>query len=118
MAATYGKSDRTPGTWVAAYHHPSIVSSEAPIQEEHFGYAFPNPSQDMTFFEFELQEAKFLDISLYDMNGKLVKTLVRDLVKSGKNRINFSLSPLSTGTYFLRVSENGQPLHVNKIVKQ
>lgn len=117
MAATFGKSDRTPGTWVAAYHHPSIVSNTETLPKEDFGMAFPNPSQDMTYFEFELEEAKFLEIALYDGQGRLVKMLVRDLVRSGKNRIHFSLNPLASGTYFLKVSENGQSLHTSKIVK-
>ncbi|MEY3442038.1 MAG: hypothetical protein RLZZ519_319, partial [Bacteroidota bacterium] len=118
MAGTYGKANRDPGTCVAEFHHPTIVGAEAePLPATFEATAFPNPTVDMMSVELVLQADAFLDISVYDNQGRLVKTLIRDLVRTGRNRFSFSTSPLAAGTYFLRISDGQQLLAEKKIVR-
>lgn len=118
IGATFGKSNQQPGTWLAAFHHPSIVAEEGRDAIQEFdATSYPNPTQDILYVDFELDVDRFLDISLVDQQGAIVKTLVRDRVRSGTNRIHFSTKPLAAGIYFLRISENGSVLKTEKIIK-
>lgn len=118
IGATFGKSNHQPGTWIAAYHNPSIVGQELGDEIQGFSAeAFPNPTQDMIFVEFEIENDRFLDLSIFSADGQLIKTLVKDRIRSGKSQIHFSTAPLSAGTYFLRISDNGKVLKSEKIIK-
>jgi hypothetical protein len=117
MAGTFGKSNRLPGTWIAEFHHPAIVAVE-PVEASTFDpVAFPNPTSDMMFLEFSLDTDRFLDISICNVDGQVVKTLRRDLVRAGKNRISYSTQPLSQGTYFLRITDGERLIATERIVK-
>lgn len=117
MAGTFGKSNRQPGTWISEYHHPGIVGAEPSTMVAVEAVAYPNPSEGMVALEFSLETDAFLEICLWDGQGKLVRTLVRDLVRAGKNRFHFSTAPLAAGIYYLRVMEEGRVLTEKKIVR-
>jgi hypothetical protein len=118
MAGTWGKSNRQPGTWIAEFHHPTIVEVEpGPVPGNLDAFAYPNPTIDMMSVEFDLSADSFLDISIWDAEGRLVKTLVRDLVRAGRNRVNFSTSPLAAGIYYLRIADHEKVLTQEKIVR-
>ncbi len=118
MAGTFGKSNRDPGTCVAEFHHPLIVGSEpVPANVAFETKAYPNPTVDMMSVELTLEADAFLDISIWDVEGKRVKTLIRDLVRSGTNRFSLSTSPLAAGTYFLRITDGDRIVGEKKIVK-
>ncbi len=118
MAGTFAKANRDPGTCVAEFHHPTIVgNTSTPLSAAFDAVAFPNPAMDMMTLELAMESDAFLDISIYDLEGKLVKTLIRDLVRSGKNRFSLSTSPLAAGTYFLRITDGDKVLSTEKIVR-
>jgi hypothetical protein len=118
MAGTFGKSNRLPGTWIAEFHHPSIVGlPTAPFDNGIEVTAYPNPTPDMLFVEFTLESDAFLDISIWDAQGRVVKTLVRDLVRAGKSRLSFSTGPLANGAYTLRIQEGDRLINAQPIVK-
>jgi hypothetical protein len=79
---------------------------------------FPNPATDLVHLNFNLQEAAYLHFNLYDVNGKLVKQVMREYVKRGENIFSFSLSPLSSGIYFLSIENEKEILFRQKVVKQ
>jgi Secretion system C-terminal sorting domain len=117
-AATFGKSNHFPGTWVAEFHHPSIVGTEPKPLENGFEVtAFPNPTADMIAVEFALEADAFLEIGVWDMQGRLVKTMLRDRVRAGKSRFSFSTAPLAAGSYLLRVMDGDQVLASKHLVK-
>ncbi len=118
IGATFAKSNRQPGTWIAAFHHPSTVGvSPAPIADGFASVAYPNPTPDMLFVEFVLEADAFLDISIWDAQGRKVKTLVRDLVRAGKQRLSCSTAPLAKGVYQLQVMDGERVLSQHKIVR-
>jgi hypothetical protein len=118
MAGTFGKSNRLPGTWIAEFHHPLIVDAEPiPPADAFEAVAYPNPAIDMMFVEFGLDADAFLDISIWDAQGRLVKTLLRDRVRAGTNRIHFSTQPLAAGIYYLRIADSEKVLSEKKIVR-
>jgi hypothetical protein len=60
---------------------------------------YPNPFSSSTTFEYTLSYADKVTLQLFDMNGKLLQTLIQSKQHAaGKHTYRFS-SPLSSGTY-------------------
>jgi hypothetical protein len=47
----------------------------------------------------------------------MVKVLLREKVKAGKNNFSFSTSPLSNGIYFLKVTSSNKEILTQKFIK-
>ncbi len=62
---------------------------------------YPNPVSDFATAEFDSEVSGTATITLFDINGKTVKTM-QTAVQSGKNRIRIDASGLPEGIYFLR----------------
>ena len=65
---------------------------------------FPNPFNPITKIRWELPKNEFVNISIYNSNGKLVKTLVNSLQSSGYRTINWDATdnrnkPMTSGLY-------------------
>ncbi len=67
---------------------------------------YPNPTNDFFTVDLNLSKPEYLTFSLYDAQGKLVATLLRDWVKVKQNMFSFKTSDLSKGIYFLEISGN------------
>jgi hypothetical protein len=87
-------------------------------QNEMQGTIFPNPSADFFSIEFTIEKAHYLSFDLYDINGKLVITLMRDWAKPGKNLFSFRTADLKVGAYLLQVNHQGRPLFSGKVLKK
>ena len=68
---------------------------------------FPNPFNPSTSISFNMPEAGFVKISVFDISGKLVSTLVNGYKNAGNYELNFNASNLASGTYFYRMETNG-----------
>lgn len=112
-------------TWIAKLQ--SMDSLPLPVEEISESTAvanvFPNPFADIFSTEIELEEEGFLHFSILDINGRLVKDLLIAKAEKGKNYFSFSMQPLATGTYFLRMEfsheQNGlSEISTQKVIKQ
>jgi len=65
---------------------------------------YPNPFNPSTTIEFTIPEQSFVDISLFDILGNKVSTLVNGEYSAGSYRTDFSGINLTTGTYFYRLT--------------
>jgi hypothetical protein len=61
--------------------------------------AFPNPFNPTTTIHFTLPEASKVTLNVYDINGRLVSTLVNGLREAGAQQVTFDGSKLSSGVY-------------------
>ncbi|MEM9886639.1 MAG: T9SS type A sorting domain-containing protein [Bacteroidota bacterium] len=68
----------------------------------------PNPTSGRLFFNITQDKARTYQVSLYDMTGRLVRTLARE--DSRLNEREFDLSDLGNGMYFIRVQVEDQIL--------
>ena len=55
---------------------------------------------------FELAENTVATIQIFDMSGKLVKSLPVKRYNAGMNTVEFNVSQLGQGTYFTTVESN------------
>ena len=61
---------------------------------------FPNPFNPETFICYEIPKPDFVIITVYDILGRHVKTLVNEFKLAGKYSIKFSGEKLTSGIYF------------------
>ena len=77
---------------------------------------YPNPFNPATKIDFSLPLDSRVNIVLYDITGREVKTLVNDSRKAGYYTVQFNASDLSSGTYFYRImtKSSGQDFVMTK----
>jgi acyl-CoA thioesterase-1 len=71
---------------------------------------YPNPVHDVTTIGFSLSQAGKVQIKLYNMLGKPVRTLDDEYQGSGYHEITANLSDLSSGMYIYVMQVGGQQL--------
>jgi hypothetical protein len=77
---------------------------------------FPNPATDIFNLDFELSERSHLNISIYDMHGKLVALLYDGTQNPGAQRFSFNKAALKSGIYSLVISNDKTESICKKII--
>jgi len=98
----------TARAWVARIQNADFAVG---IQDQKYNSStdvFPNPVEDEKFrTRFSLKKKEELSCNLYDMNGRLIKQLLRGIGKTGLNEFSFDTGVLSSGNYmFVILGEN------------
>jgi hypothetical protein len=70
--------------------------------------AFPNPSQGLTTFKYDLETSANVNLSIYDMTGKMVAEIVDANQASGSHQATWSANQNPDGMYFYTLSVDGQ----------
>ncbi len=85
---------------------PSPVSSVKPVPNPYpQALVLPNPSGDAAQLTFRTAESGRVNAQLFDLNGRLVLTVLADEpVSSGLHQQPLDLNSLAAGTYFLRIT--------------
>ena len=65
---------------------------------------FPNPFNPSTTIKFSLPKSSFVNLSVYDITGKLVGVILNEKKSPGTYSILFNASYLPSGTYFYRIT--------------
>jgi|GEM_PF-2217310 len=64
---------------------------------------YPNPAQNSSNIYVTLSKAQQISLELYDVQGKLIKTIAKENAANGKNKYQVSLADLSDGVYYVRM---------------
>jgi hypothetical protein len=64
---------------------------------------YPNPFNPATKIKYILPEQSFVSISIYDILGKEIATLVKERKPAGNYELEFNASNLPSGVYFYRM---------------
>ena len=75
--------------------------------------AYPNPANKYIVVETKNFGTTDLNISVYDVSGKILQTAK---VSGDKTRIE--MTNRTSGTYFIRISNNGKEIKVFKVIKK
>ena len=68
---------------------------------------YPNPFNPCTVISFELRDASFVELTVYDIAGREVARLVEGWRSAGIHQLTFDGSRLSSGIYFARLQADG-----------
>ncbi|MFO7890391.1 MAG: T9SS type A sorting domain-containing protein [bacterium] len=63
---------------------------------------YPNPFNQVTTVVYSLPKSEQITISIYDLNGKLIETLVNNKMPAGTHTMYWNASHVSSGIYFIR----------------
>ncbi len=91
-------------------HGPVSVTVASP---QHYGIAqnYPNPFNPVTNIDFKLKESGFVDLTIYNLRGQVVKQLIQKELNAGKHSVVWDAHdqsglPVPTGVYFYRLQVN------------
>lgn len=76
---------------------------------------FPNPVISEAVISYTLSRAGFVNLSVYDYTGCMVKELVNTHINSLSNTINFNKNGLSNGLFFSVLKVDNEVCAINKI---
>ncbi|NNJ52161.1 MAG: T9SS type A sorting domain-containing protein [Ignavibacteriaceae bacterium] len=67
---------------------------------------YPNPFNPSTTISYQLPEAAFVTLSVFDVLGNEIQTLTNNFMQAGVHEIIFDASDFSSGMYFYRIIAN------------
>lgn len=76
---------------------------------------YPNPFNPATNIRFSLAEASFVSLRVFDLQGRLVETLISKTLTAGDHAVTFDAKDLASGTYLYRL-ESPKGVQTNKMV--
>ena len=85
------------------YGAPSYSIHEPEILHESILYNFPNPTQNSTTIKYTLKQNSHVIISIYNIKGQLVSTLVNETKPKGEYSVMYDTEALSSGVYFYKM---------------
>lgn len=65
---------------------------------------YPNPFNPTTEISFDLPVASHVNLTVYNVLGQEVETLVNRDMEAGNHRVTWNADPYSSGVYFYRIS--------------
>lgn len=81
---------------------------------------YPNPFNPFTIISYNLKSNAYVNLDIFDINGRKITNLVDGFQTPGKYNVPFSISnyPLSSGIYYYRLStENSSEVKSMMLVK-
>jgi hypothetical protein len=70
--------------------------------------SYPNPFNAATRVTFELPQAGLVDVTVYDITGRVISTLLHGQRPAGAGEVTWTAPGLPSGTYILRLQAHGQ----------
>jgi hypothetical protein len=85
-----------------------VTGADRPAQKQAVTLEnYPNPFNPSTMIKFSVPVSGHVTLSVYNVRGELVKTLVDEAMDSGVYEEAFNANGLASGTYFYRVTGEG-----------
>jgi hypothetical protein len=82
----------------------AVDSSGAAIARQIILYQnYPNPFNPSTNIRYSLPKSEFVILTVYDILGREVATLVNELQTAGSYSVNFDASQVASGVYFYKI---------------
>jgi parallel beta-helix repeat protein len=76
---------------------------------------YPNPFNASTTIRFILPESQYVQLTIYDLLGRQVRTLIDEHKPPGSYTVSFNASGLSSGVYFYRL-QAGEMVETKRMV--
>ena len=104
------------GNWGELF--PGKVLESEPIVPLDFGLTrtFPNPFNPRTVISYELRDASFVELKVFDVMGREVESLVTGHLSLGYHEVLWNAEGRPSGVYFARLTVDGGGSMVMKVV--
>ncbi len=102
----------TGGQWI------TNISSISEVLSDNFilGQNYPNPFNPRTIIKYSVSDRSMIEISVYSVLGKQVRTLVSETKDPGNYEIEFDALELNSGVYFYSLSVNGEKIETKRML--
>ncbi|MEA3494542.1 MAG: CotH kinase family protein [Bacteroidota bacterium] len=100
------------------YCDPSAIDEKS--NPDFYLTSYPNPFTNNFNLSYNLQKTANVEISIYDITGKLLKTVVNKNQRQGNYFLNFDIKQVninSKGIYLCVTKLNNKTISINKLVK-
>ena len=77
---------------------------------------YPNPFNPVTTIEYEIYSKGFINLSVYNIQGKKQTELVNKIQNTGNYKVNLNGSDLLSGVYFYTMFVNGKRIETKKMM--
>jgi len=71
------------------------------------GQNYPNPFNPATVIKYQVPKASNVKISIFDILGKEVATLINGKVEAGYHQVEFNGSNFASGLYLYKIEADG-----------
>ncbi len=78
-------------------------SCDASMESFELFQNFPNPFNPTTMIAFRIRETGFVRLCVYDINGRLMETLLNGIIDAGTHSVVVSVDGWTSGVYFYRL---------------
>ena len=92
----------------------TIVAVDQPAHQNGI-HIFPNPTSGELILQFSGTPPNNSIVQMIDLYGRLLK---EEKLEPGRQTHTLSLATFTTGVYFVKVTENGMPVWMEKVIKQ
>lgn len=100
------------------YEYSMTVSAEIEGKADYnLGQNYPNPFRLVTTIQYTLPEASKVNLTVYDMNGRVVKVMVNEKRDAGTHAENLHTGSLPPGMYYYKI-QAGSFTDAKKLVLQ
>ncbi len=95
---------------VGWYYKPILTAGVAQSQPTSFSLAqnYPNPFNPSTTIKFNLVKSANVELTVTDVLGRTVATLLNKQVAAGQHSVKFDATSISSGVYSYTMKANGQ----------
>jgi len=76
------------------------------IKDYVLSHPYPNPFNSTVVMDFELKKGQKINLSIYNLEGRLVEKLVDNYYVKGLHRVTWQAENISSGVYFIKFSSN------------
>ena len=94
---------------------PLDVDGNIIVEQFHLYPSYPNPFNPSTTIRFDVKTQRNTILHIFDINGRLVISLVDEVLASGTHEVQWNASQQSSGIYFVELM-SGKDRVVQKIV--
>lgn len=108
------------GNSTVTFHYlnnPTNVSnSNITVKDFNLYQNYPNPFNPATSISFNLNKQGFVNLSVYDINGKKVSELLNEKMNAGFQSVSFNAVNLSSGIYTYQLNVDGVSVSKNMVL--
>ncbi|MCH7722724.1 MAG: T9SS type A sorting domain-containing protein, partial [Bacteroidetes bacterium] len=121
---SYVDANLTPGKYLyrlkqidfnGQYEYSDIIEVELIPEQYALFQNYPNPFNPTTILKYQILELSFITLTVYDVKGNEIATLVNKEKPAGSYAVEFNATGLPSGIYFYKL-QAGNFVEIKKLV--